>query len=119
MHERTGQRCTPLLLPVTPRMCLLLQGEGSQTEPARVSPAATSEGASCSGDTCTVNNDASAGSSKGPHYQSYGPVAGVSEYLYLNLTAEFAARLAGQRQGQLKGAPAEEPPDGGFDHMQL
>ncbi|KAL4430585.1 hypothetical protein ABPG77_005825 [Micractinium sp. CCAP 211/92] len=55
-------------------------GEGTQIEAARVFPAASSSG------------DA-------PVYQTYGTVPGQDEFLYLNLTAEYAWRWQ-QRQQQ-------------------
>lgn len=76
-------------------MLCALQGEGTQIEAARV----------------FSSSDSSRDSLAGHGYQSYGGTPGQDEWLYMNLTAEFAQRLWAQ---QLQGLQGE-----GSSHSEL
>ncbi|PRW33846.1 glyco endo-alpha-1,2-mannosidase [Chlorella sorokiniana] len=68
-------------------------GEGTQIEPAKVFPTSSS---SSSGGDGSVDSGGD-GSSNEPRYQSYGEQSGRDEWLYLNITAEYARQLQQQQ----------------------
>ena len=79
-----------------------LQGEGTQIEPAAVFASSSgNDGGSSS------SSSSSSGSSAG--YQTYGSAAGQDEWLYLNITQQFA-QLLQQRQRQQQQQQGGAPP---------
>lgn len=74
-------------------------GEGTQIEPAKVFP---------SGGSSSPNGV--------PEYQSYGEQPGQDEWLYLNITLEYALRLRQQAQHPER-QQGRRPEAGGGDQL--
>jgi len=88
-----------------------LQGEGTQIEPAAVFAGSSGGGGDSSGGSGTSGSSA--------QYQSYGSVAGQDEWLYLNITQQFAQLLHQQQQQQQRGTLSDTNDGGGASHTEL
>ncbi|KAI7837064.1 hypothetical protein COHA_009063 [Chlorella ohadii] len=115
-------------------------GEGTQIEPAKVFPAGggssigsrdadAGDGSSSSGSTGADGSSGNTGADDGSsrpgsssvdgsqeQYQSYGEQPGRDEWLYLNITAEYARQLEQQQQQQQQQG---ERADAGRPHIEL